>query len=134
MRRAFSRFRLLANTYENFVRYNKMSSFVSRYRILELGKVVDHDRLSISRYRTTLAHVHCACALPFLVSSCWQKKTYENCIKYNRMSSVVSKIVALGKVEDHDRLSISRYRTTMANVHGACAVPLFRVVGNACAV
>ena len=45
------------------------------------------------------------------------------------MSSVVSRIVELGKVVDHDRLSISRYRTTLANVYCTCAVPLFPDVG-----
>ena len=29
------------------------------------GIVVDHDRLSIFRYRTTLTNVHCACAVHF---------------------------------------------------------------------
>ena len=88
-----------------------MSSIVSR--IVELGTVVDHDRLSISRYKTTMANVCCTCAVPFLVSCCWQK-TYDY-VRCNRLSSVVSRIVKLGKIVDHDRLSISRYKTTLAN-------------------
>ena len=114
----FSCFRLLAKKIV-LDTIERMSSVVSR--TVELRKVIDHDQLSISRYRTTLANVHCACTVPFLVSRCWQK-TYD-CVRYKRMRSVVSRIVELGKVLDHDRLSISRYRTTLANVHCACTVP-----------
>ena len=95
---------------------------------MKFGTVVDHDRLSIFRYRTTLANVHCVCAVPFLVSGCWQK-TYETCVRYSRMGSVVSRIMELGKVVDCDPLSISRYRTTLANVQCACAIP-FHVSGS----
>ena len=95
-----------------------MSSVVSR--IVELGNVVDHDRLSIldkePPWQMFTAHAQC------LFSGCWQK-TYENCVRYNKMSSVVSRIVEFGTIVDHDRLRISRYRITLANIHCTCAVP-----------
>ena len=35
----------------------------------------DYDRPSITRYRITLANVHCACAVPFLASG-WVDKRH----------------------------------------------------------
>ena len=48
------------------------------------GTVVDHDRLSIFRYRTTLTNVHCACAVHFRATRLWYK--HENCVRYNIMA------------------------------------------------
>ena len=71
---------------------------------MKLGKIVDHDRLSISRYKPHwqmfAAHAQCLFLVPVV------GKRHENCASYNKMNSVVSRIVELGKVVDHNRLSI----------------------------
>ena len=58
------------------------------------GTVVDHDRLSIFRYRTTLTNVHCACAVHFRATRFWYK--HENCVIYNTMAYLFIRIMKLG--------------------------------------
>ena len=60
------------------------------------GTVVDHDRLSIFRYRTTLTNVHCACAVHFRATRFWYK--HENCVRYNTMAYLFIRIMKLGTV------------------------------------
>ena len=60
------------------------------------GTVVDHDRLSIFRYRTTLTNVHCVYTVHFRATRFWYK--HENCVRYNTMAYLFIRIMKLGTV------------------------------------